>query len=70
MAWGAGVRHPMPMSGNKHSDSGVRFIDEHVHDMPTPKEWGLGGIERVDVNQADIAPLMVEQSASLRNSLF
>lgn len=70
VAWGAGVRHPMPMSSNKHSDLGDRFIDEHVHDMPTPIEWGLDGIERVDVNQADIAPLMVEQLASLRNSLF
>ncbi|GFS45077.1 sulfatase and phosphatidylinositolglycan class N domain-containing protein [Actinidia rufa] len=58
VAWGAGVRHPMPMSSNNHSDCGVRFIDEHMHDMPTPTEWGLGGIERVDVNQADIAPLM------------
>ncbi|XP_058187105.1 GPI ethanolamine phosphate transferase 1 [Rhododendron vialii] len=58
VAWGAGVRNPMPMSSNKHSDLGDRFIDEHVHDMPTPIEWGLDGIERVDVNQADIAPLM------------
>ena len=55
----------MPMSSNNHSDCGVRFIDEHMHDMPTPTEWGLGGIERVDVNQADIAPLMVEQFLSL-----
>lgn len=61
VAWGAGVKHPMPMSSNNHSDCGVRFIDEHMHDMPTPAEWGLDGVERVDVNQADIAPLMVEQ---------
>uniref|UniRef100_A0A5B7AYF0 GPI ethanolamine phosphate transferase 1 n=2 Tax=Davidia involucrata TaxID=16924 RepID=A0A5B7AYF0_DAVIN len=58
VAWGAGVRHPMPMSNNNHSDCGIRFVDEHAHDMPTPTEWGLSGIERVDVNQADIAPLM------------
>lgn len=58
VAWGAGVKHPMPMSSNNHSDCGVRFIDEHMHDMPTPAEWGLDGVERVDVNQADIAPLM------------
>lgn len=30
-----------------------------MHDAATPNEWGLHGIERVDVNQADIAPLMV-----------
>ncbi|KAA8548057.1 hypothetical protein F0562_004682 [Nyssa sinensis] len=58
VAWGAGVMHPMPMSNNNHSNCGIRFVDEHVHDMPTPTEWGLSGIERVDVNQADIAPLM------------
>ena len=58
VAWGAGVRHPMPMSSNNHSDCGVHFIDEHMHDMPTPAEC-FGGIERVDVKQADIAPLMV-----------
>ncbi|THG19616.1 hypothetical protein TEA_019037 [Camellia sinensis var. sinensis] len=65
VAWGAGVKHPMPMSSNNHSDCGVRFIDEHMHDMPTPAEWGLDGVERVDVNQADIAPLMVEQFSTL-----
>ncbi|KAK3016535.1 hypothetical protein RJ639_006582, partial [Escallonia herrerae] len=58
VAWGAGVRHPMSISSNSHSDHGVRFVDKHRHDMPTPTEWGLDGIERVDVNQADIAPLM------------
>ncbi|KAL8132417.1 hypothetical protein AgCh_008062 [Apium graveolens] len=57
VAWGAGVKHPMPTFGHDHNDYGT-FVDDHVHDMPTPKEWGLGNIERVDVNQADIAPLM------------
>ncbi|KAJ0099043.1 hypothetical protein Patl1_21955 [Pistacia atlantica] len=33
-------------------------MTKHAHDTPTPKEWGLDGIERVDVNQADIAPIM------------
>ncbi|GAU13038.1 hypothetical protein TSUD_173380 [Trifolium subterraneum] len=59
VAWGAGVKHPMPISSSNHSDCGFRFVDDHVHDAPTPIEWGLHGIERVDVNQADIAPLMV-----------
>jgi phosphatidylinositol glycan class N len=59
VAWGAGVKHPMPVSSSNHSDCGFRFVDDHVHDTPTPIEWGLHGIERVDVNQADIAPLMV-----------
>ncbi|XP_057437272.1 GPI ethanolamine phosphate transferase 1 isoform X1 [Lotus japonicus] len=58
VAWGAGVKYPRPISSSNHSDCGFRFVDDHVHDAPTPIEWGLHGIERVDVNQADIAPLM------------
>ncbi|KAE9590126.1 putative GPI ethanolamine phosphate transferase 1 [Lupinus albus] len=58
VAWGAGVKYPRPVSSSNHSDRGFRFVDDHVHDSPTPTEWGLHGIERVDVNQADIAPLM------------
>lgn len=61
VAWGAGIRYPRPASASNHSDCGFRFIDEHLHDTPTPEEWGLDGIERIDVNQADIAPLMVVQ---------
>ncbi|RVX08780.1 GPI ethanolamine phosphate transferase 1 [Vitis vinifera] len=59
VVWGAGVKHPRPMSESNHSDCGFRFVDEHMHDTPTPIEWGLNDLERVDVNQADIAPLMV-----------
>ncbi|GMN42444.1 hypothetical protein TIFTF001_011660 [Ficus carica] len=59
VAWGAGVKYPRPVSSSNHSDCGFRFVDEHMHDAPTPTEWGLHDIERVDVNQADIAPLMV-----------
>ncbi|KAL3813766.1 hypothetical protein ACJIZ3_015034 [Penstemon smallii] len=58
VAWGAGVRKPVAVSENHHPDNSIRFVDEHVHDMPTPSEWGLDGLERQDVNQADIAPLM------------
>lgn len=58
VVWGAGVKHPRP-SSNNHQDHGERFVDEHdMHDTPTPTNWGLDNIERVDVNQADIAPLM------------
>ncbi|XP_030954035.1 GPI ethanolamine phosphate transferase 1 isoform X2 [Quercus lobata] len=58
VAWGAGVKNPKPISGTNHSHCNFRFVDEHIHDAPTPVEWGLNEIERVDVNQADIAPLM------------
>lgn len=58
VVWGAGVKYPRPLSSSNHSDSGFRFVDKHLHDMPTPVDWGLNSIERVDVNQADIAPLM------------
>ncbi|GMH11553.1 hypothetical protein Nepgr_013394 [Nepenthes gracilis] len=57
VVWGAGVKTPRPSSSN-HSHCGFRFVDNHLHDALTPTEWGLDGIERVDVNQADIAPLM------------
>ncbi|CAI9111088.1 OLC1v1011224C1 [Oldenlandia corymbosa var. corymbosa] len=58
VAWGAGIRHPTHNTSGEHSDDAIRFVDEHKHDMPTPSDWGLEGIERLDVNQADIAPLM------------
>nr|XP_043616910.1 GPI ethanolamine phosphate transferase 1 isoform X2 [Erigeron canadensis] len=57
VAWGAGVKYPRPASHNQENHE--RFVDEHdMHDTPTPTDWGLSNIERVDVNQADIAPLM------------
>ncbi|KAL5725280.1 hypothetical protein ACHQM5_008440 [Ranunculus cassubicifolius] len=58
VVWGAGVKYPKKVLHNSHSDDGFRFVDEHMHDMPTPRDWGLSTTERVDVNQADIAPLM------------
>ncbi|XP_027075046.1 GPI ethanolamine phosphate transferase 1 [Coffea arabica] len=58
VAWGAGVRHPAHNFSGDQLEGAVQFVDEHKHNMPTPREWGLEGIERVDVNQADIAPLM------------
>lgn len=70
VVWGAGVKHPQPMSGSNHSDFGFRFVDEHMHDAPTPIEWGLNDLERVDVNQADIAPLMVVEFVFLRISFI
>lgn len=59
VVWGAGIGRPVLISEEHHPDDAVRFVDEHVHDMPTPPEWGFGDLERLDVNQADIAPLMV-----------
>lgn len=58
VAWGAGIKNPKRLLHSSQSDDGFRFVDDHKHDMPTPSDWGLTGIERVDVNQADIAPLM------------
>ncbi|XP_051121000.1 GPI ethanolamine phosphate transferase 1 [Andrographis paniculata] len=57
VVWGAGVQNPVLISENHH-DIPVRFVDEHVHDIHSPSEWGLDDLERQDVNQADIAPLM------------
>ncbi|KAL6013603.1 hypothetical protein ACLOJK_004101 [Asimina triloba] len=67
VAWGAGVRTPKLVSNHGHSDPGLHFVDQHMHDMPTPVEWGLGSIERVDVNQADISPLMVVKCSSIES---
>ncbi|KAG0471833.1 hypothetical protein HPP92_016379 [Vanilla planifolia] len=58
VAWGAGVRGPKKQSHGYKQDYVQRFVDDHKHDMATPSGWGLSGIERTDVNQADIAPLM------------
>ena len=66
VAWGAGIQNPRLLVHSSHSDDGVRFVDQHKHDMPTPTEWGLSSVERVDVNQADIAPLMVFFPLSLQ----
>ena len=59
VAWGAGIRSPKFLDYTEKPDDGFRFVDDHKHDTPTPKDWALEGFERVDVNQADIAPLMV-----------
>nr|CAB3447037.1 unnamed protein product [Digitaria exilis] len=58
VAWGAGVRSPKFLTYTEKPDDGFRFVDDHKHDTPTPQDWALEGFERVDVNQADIAPLM------------
>ncbi|OEL36963.1 GPI ethanolamine phosphate transferase 1 [Dichanthelium oligosanthes] len=58
VAWGAGIRSPKFLAYTEKQDDGFRFVDDHKHDTPTPQDWALEGFERVDVNQADIAPLM------------
>lgn len=65
VTWGAGIRGPKQIFHHSQSDDGIHFVDGHRHDMLTPSEWDLNGIERVDVNQADIAPLMVNHNFSL-----
>jgi GPI ethanolamine phosphate transferase 1 len=45
IAWGAGIKKPEKLNPSGH--------DEFSGD------WDLNSVERVDVNQADIAPLMV-----------
>lgn len=44
-------------------DDGVLFVDQHTHHEKTPDSWGLKYIERTDINQGDIAPLMVSRDA-------
>ncbi|CAN6279002.1 unnamed protein product [Urochloa humidicola] len=58
VVWGAGIRSPKFLAYTEKPDDGFRFVDDHKHDAPTPQDWALEGFERVDVNQADIAPLM------------
>lgn len=58
VVWGAGVRKPSPASPEDYGDDEPKFVDQYEHHPPTPSSWGLGDIERVDVNQGDIAPLM------------
>ncbi|KAI5067181.1 hypothetical protein GOP47_0017709 [Adiantum capillus-veneris] len=58
VVWGAGVRKPSPASPEDYGDDEAKFVDQHEHHPTTPPSWGLGDLERVDVNQGDIAPLM------------
>ncbi|KAG6557202.1 hypothetical protein Mapa_001129 [Marchantia paleacea] len=58
VAWGAGVRGPSRAKPHQEKEDSLKFVDEHTHHMETPDGWGLKGLERLDVNQGDIAPLM------------
>ncbi|KAJ4765331.1 GPI ethanolamine phosphate transferase 1 [Rhynchospora pubera] len=60
VAWGAGINFPKYLTfsqQSQHDADAFRFVDDHKHG-PTPQEWDLHDVERLDVNQADIAPLM------------
>lgn len=59
MVWGSGVRGPGKATPEDDVDDGVLFIDQHTHHEKTPDSWGLKTVERTDINQGDIAPLMV-----------
>ncbi|KAG0585367.1 hypothetical protein M758_2G006200 [Ceratodon purpureus] len=58
VVWGSGVRGPEMASPEDDVDDGVLFVDQHTHHETTPESWGLKYIERTDINQGDIAPLM------------
>eukprot|EP00249_Psilotum_nudum_P011587 c23256_g1_i4 orf=166-2523(+) len=58
VAWGAGVHKPSAVTPEDDPDDGERFVDDHAHHLLTPLSWGLSDIERVDINQGDIASLM------------
>jgi len=54
IAWGAGIRKPTAT---------VPLQPDQVD--PQSKAWGLDKYERVDVNQADVAPLMARGRTAL-----
>lgn len=54
VAWGAGIRKPTVT---------VPLQPEQVD--PQSKAWGLDKYERIDVNQADVAPLMARGRTTL-----
>ncbi|KAJ7541011.1 hypothetical protein O6H91_10G041200 [Diphasiastrum complanatum] len=58
VVWGAGIRGPSLASPEDEMDDASKFVDDHNHHMTTPSNWGLETVERLDVNQGDIAPLM------------
>lgn len=59
VVWGSGVRGPESATPEDDVDDGVLFVDQHSHHEKTPDSWGLKNVERTDINQGDIAPLMV-----------
>lgn len=61
VVWGSGVRGPEMASPEDDVDDGALFVDQHTHHEKTPDSWGLKNVERTDINQGDIAPLMVSQ---------
>ncbi|KAL6042203.1 GPI ethanolamine phosphate transferase 1 [Balamuthia mandrillaris] len=52
LAWGAGIRKSRSVSGISTTPPSASM------NYPTPPEWRLSELERVDLYQADVAPLM------------
>lgn len=70
VVWGSGVRGPELASPEDDVDDGVLFVDQHTGHETTPDLWGLKHIERTDINQGDIAPLMVSHDVCNFGSIF
>lgn len=68
--WGSGIAAPQPSAKSSKSVKSADSTNEDpfrdfvvTSDAPTPREWGsLTEVKRVDVEQADIAPLLAVAS--------
>jgi phosphatidylinositol glycan class N len=81
VCWGAGISGPQQNVQHKKNRQEKEanllplgpYQTIHDRDIPTPSEWGLDHLRRIDVKQADIAPLMVGfswQNATKLNTML